>query len=110
MENSNLADRFKKHFSNLGRLSLSILEFYVKKVIGGEAVKILGEPYEEMPDDFARILEALSNTEQKLKNDISREFFSVPISNLNGVMQAASSLENTIDFDGFLIILENQIS
>lgn len=75
---SSFLDRLATHASNLGRLSVSILEHYVEELIGEDAVDILKEPYVDARQ-FAILTVSLEETQKEIEG-VCPEVFECEIS------------------------------
>ena len=92
-----LSERLQIHLGNLGRLSLSILENYVAKVTGSEALKIVKEPYER-DKRIVVLVEALNATEDELRENNQIGLLNLDLGEKADIVQAAEEFENNIDF------------
>lgn len=108
-------DSSPKRFSNLGKLSVAILEEYLKKVIGDEAIKELKSPLQEkvLSDSLAK---ALKSTEERFVSEhgledkeISDGLIQLPIADLPSFGQAIWSFAERPSDPGFKDLLKRQL-
>lgn len=105
---STLQERLQMLAGNLGKLSVSILEYYVEKVIGEDAVEIIGDPYKR-DERVKQLVWALSQTEESFKHiwqkkdpkdlDIYYALHDLPLHDLPSVIDATKKFETDINFD-----------
>lgn len=102
-----------KRYPNLGKLSVAILEEYVKKVIGEEAIKEIKSPLEEkqLSDSLAK---ALNQTEARFvaeyeDKEISQTIIQLPIGGLPSFHQAIWSFAERPGDPAFRNLLGEQL-
>jgi hypothetical protein len=94
---TSLTERLGMHVKNLGRLSLSILEYYVSQVTGDTAVAILREPYER-EKRLAQFADVLVKTENDIKALIPVEILNANIEQPDSFVRIMESFQQDVDF------------
>lgn len=102
-----------KRYPDLGRLSVAILEEYVKKVIGDEAIKELKIPHQQkdLSDSLAK---ALKVTEKRFVSEyqdkeLSRGLVDLPIADLPAFQRAIWSFAENPTDPAFKNLLQQQL-
>lgn len=102
---STLQERLQALAGNLGKLSVSIIEYYVSQVIGENGVEIIREPYDR-DERVKQLVWALSQTEESFKDiwrqkdvDIYNALHDLPLYDLPSVIVATEQFETDVNFD-----------
>jgi len=102
-----------RRYPHLGRLSVAILEEYVKKVIGDEAIKEIKTPIQqkELSDSLAKALQA---TEKRFVSEfqdkeLTRGLIDLPIEDLPSLRQAIWSFAKNPTDPTFKDLLQKQL-
>jgi hypothetical protein len=111
MQQISLAERLGTHIRNLGRLSVSILEYYVGQLTGENAIKILGEPYEREKRLFL-LMDVLAKTEKEIREEhlIPVKYLDVHFRNPAEFVGVLDSFQNDIDIDALTENLQFEFS